>query len=130
VLEGLERAALDLAAVDQHVKLAEGRPRIDGFEIVVGAEQALAAGLALALGDGAERVEPACNGGEEALLGLYVGGDRPKQRRLGLVRAVGAAEALDGGVGLPTGFEQIMDTQALVLRCEVGMIAASGAPGI
>ena len=73
------------------------------FEIVLGPEQALPAGLALAAGDGAERVETAGDGREEALLGLHVGGDRPEQRRLRLVGAVGAAEALDGGIGLPAG---------------------------
>ena len=130
VLERLQRAALDLAGVEQHIELAQRRAAIDGFEIVVGAEQALAAGLTLSLGDGAERVEPARDGGEEALLGLHVGGDRPEQRRLRLVGAVRAAEPLDGGVGLPAGFQQIVDTQAAVLRREIGVVAASGAAGI
>ena len=130
VLERLQRAALDLAGVEQDIELAQRRAAIDGFEIVVGAEQALAAGLALALGDGAERVEPARDGGEEALLGLHVGGDRPEQRRLRLVGAVRAAETLDGGVGLPARFQQIVDAQTLVLRREIGMVAASGAAGI
>lgn len=91
VLEHGERAARDLAGIEQHVELAQRRARIDGFEVVVGAEQALAARLALALGDRAERVEPACNGGEEALFRLHVGRNRPEQRRLRLVGAVGAA---------------------------------------
>ena len=84
------------------------------FEIVLGSEQALAAGLALALGDGAERVEPARDGREEALLGLHVGRDRPEQRRLRLVGAVGAAETLDGGIGLPAGLKKIVNAQAAV----------------
>jgi len=57
VLERLQRAAVDLPHIEQEIELAERRPRIDGFEIVVGPEQALAAGLPLALGDGAKRVE-------------------------------------------------------------------------
>src|SRR5260370_34072441 len=55
VFERLQRAALDLATIDQKVELAERRPGIDGFEIVIGAEQPLAAGLAVALGGGAKR---------------------------------------------------------------------------
>ena len=80
VLERLKRAALDLACVEQDIELAQRCPAVDGFEIVIGAEQTLAAGLTLALGDGAERVEAARDGREEALLGLDVGGDRPEQR--------------------------------------------------
>jgi hypothetical protein len=99
----LERAALDLAAHQQQVELAQRIAGIGAFQIVLGPEQALAAGLALAARDRAQRVEPPGDGREEALLGLHVGGDRPEQRRLRLVGAVGAAEALDGGVGLPAG---------------------------
>jgi hypothetical protein len=116
VFERLKRAALDLAAIDQKVELAQRRPGVDGFEIVVGAEESLAAGLALALGDGAERIEAAGDGGEKALLGLDVGGDRPEQRRLRLVGAVRAAKALDGGVGLPARFEQVLVTPESALR--------------
>src|SRR3546814_12081853 len=75
--------------------------------MVLGPEQGLPAGLTLALGDGAEGVEPARDGGEEALLGLHIGGDRPEQRRLRLIGAVGAAKTLNGGVGLPSGLEQV-----------------------
>jgi hypothetical protein len=42
----------------------------------------LATGLALAARDGAERVEPARDGREEALLGLHVGGDQPDRRAI------------------------------------------------
>jgi DNA-binding XRE family transcriptional regulator len=38
----------------------------------------------------------------------------PEQRRLRLVGAVGAAQALDRGVGLPARLEQIVDAQPLV----------------
>src|SRR3546814_10449594 len=79
--------------------------------VVVGAEQSLPAGLALALGNRAERVEATGDGREEALLRLHVGGDRPEQRRLRLVGTVGAPEALDRRVRLPAGFEQVMDAQ-------------------
>ncbi len=54
VLEIAERAALDLPGVKQLVELAQCRLGVGAFEIVVGAEQALAAGLALAAGDGAK----------------------------------------------------------------------------
>jgi hypothetical protein len=57
VLKLAERAAFDLAGVEQLVELAQRRLGVGAFEIVVGAEQALAAGLTLAAGDGAERVE-------------------------------------------------------------------------
>ena len=122
--------ALDLAADQQHVELAQRIARVVAFEIVLGAEQALPAGLALALGDGAQRVETPRDRREKALLGLHVGGDGPEQRRLRLVGAVGAAESLDGGVGLPAGLEQIVDAQAPVLRRELGVIAAPGAAGV
>ena len=57
-LEGRERAALDLALVQQHVELAQCRAGIGAFEIVLGAEQPCPAGLALAARDRAQRVEP------------------------------------------------------------------------
>src|SRR3546814_10726903 len=41
-LESPERTALDLAAVEQTVKLAQGVARIPGFQIVLRSEQALA----------------------------------------------------------------------------------------
>src|ERR1700704_6856445 len=101
ILEGLERAALDLAGEQQEVELAERCPPIGRFEIVVRTEQALAAGLALALGDGTQSVEPPGDSRQEALLSLHVGGDRPEQGRLRLVGAIAAAQALDGRIGLP-----------------------------
>lgn len=61
-LEELERAAIDLAADDQQVKLAQRVARVGAFEIVLGSEEALSAGLALAAGDCPERVEPAGDG--------------------------------------------------------------------
>ena len=87
-LELLQRAALDLAGEEHGIELAQRSAGIGALQIVLGPEQALAAGLALALGDGAQRVEPARDGGQKALLGLHVGGDRPEQRRLRLIGAV------------------------------------------
>ena len=102
VLERLQRAAFDFAGIEQEIELAQRGARVDGFEIVVCAEQSLAAGLALALGDGAERVEPARDGREETFLGLHVGSDRPEQRRLRLVGPVRATEPLYGRVRSPS----------------------------
>ena len=130
VLKLVERAALDLAGIEQLIELAQRRLGVGAFEIVVGAEQALAAGLALAAGDRAERVEAARDRREKALLALDVGRDRPEHRRLLLVGAVGAPESLDRGVGAPAGFEQIMDALALVPAGEIGVIAAAGAAGV
>ncbi len=55
VLEFRKRTALDLAGIKELVELPERRPGIGALEIVLGAEQALAAGLTLAAGDHAER---------------------------------------------------------------------------
>src|SRR5207237_5668052 len=66
---------------------------------------------------------PASDRGQETLLGLNVGRDRPEQRRLRLVGPVGAAEALDGRIRLPTRLEQIVNPQAAILCRQLGMIA-------
>ena len=100
------------------------------LQIVFGSEQALAARLALALGDGAESVEPAGDGREEPLLGLHVRRDRPEQRRLRLIGAIGPPQALDGGVGLPSGLQEIMHPQAAVLGRQFRVIGAPGATGV
>ena len=129
-LEALERAAFDLAAHDQQIELAQRVAGIVAFQIVLGPEQALAAGLALAAGDGAQRVEPPRDRREEALLGLHIGRDRPEQRRLRLVGAMGAAEALDGGVGLPARPRADSGRAAAVPGREFGVIAAPRAAGV
>jgi hypothetical protein len=100
--------------------LPQGSAAIVGLEIVVRPEQALPAGLALTLGDGAQRVEPSRDRREEALLGLDVGGDRPEQRRLRLVGPVAAAQSLDGSVGRPACLQEIVDAQALVPGGKIG----------
>jgi hypothetical protein len=129
-LEGAKRTMFDLAGIDQHIELAQRVAGIGAFEIVLGAEQALPTGLALSARDCAERVEPAGDGREEALLGLDVGGNGPEQRRLRLVGAVGATEALYRGIGLPARFEQIVVAQPLIPAPEIRMVAAPGATGI
>ena len=124
LLEGEQRAAFDLARIEQPIELAQGVARILRFEIVLRPEQPLAAGLTLAARDRAQRVEPAGDGRDEPLLRLHVGRHRPEQRRLLLIGSVGAAEALDCVVGLPARLQQIVDAQPLVPRAEVGVIAA------
>jgi hypothetical protein len=69
------------------------------LQIVLGSEEALSASLALTARDRAECIETSGDGGEKTLLGLDVGRDGPEERRLRLVRAMRATEALDGGVG-------------------------------
>ena len=115
VLEIAERAALDFPGIKQLVELAQRGFGVGAFEIVVGAEQALPAGLALAAGDRAQGVEAARDRRQEALLALDVGRDRAEHRRLLLVGAVRAAQALDRGIGAPAGLQQVVDAPALVL---------------
>src|SRR6267378_8475980 len=93
------------------------------FEIVLGSEQALAAGLALAAGNRSQRVETAGNGREKALLCLHIRGDRPEQGWLCLVGAVRAAQALNGGVRLPAGLEQVVNPQSTISCRQLGMVA-------
>jgi hypothetical protein len=79
-------------------------------------QSATSAGLALTLGDGAQRVETPRDSRKEALLGLHIGRDRPKQRRLRLIGTVCSAQSLNGGIGLPSSFEQVVHAQPSVLR--------------
>ena len=130
VLKIRQRTAVDLPGVQQLIELAQGRLGVGTFEIVVGAEKALTAGLALAAGDRTQSVEAPRDRREEALLALDVGRDRPEHRRLLLIGAVRAPQSLDGSIGAPAGFEQVMDALPLVLAGEVGVIAAPGAAGV
>src|SRR3546814_2544574 len=125
----LFRSAFDLAIHDQDIKLAERIAGIEGFEIILGAEHILSARLTLAARDRAHRIEPARDRRDKAFLRLHVGRDRSEHRRLLLVRAIGAPEALDRGIGLPSRLEQIMDASPLVLRPEIGMIGAARSAG-
>src|SRR3546814_15188116 len=43
---------------------------------------------------------------------------------------LGAAKALNGGVGLPACFEQVVDAAALVLHAKVGMIGPARAASL
>src|SRR3546814_15209434 len=72
VLEGLQGTAFDLAGIQQHVELAQRGVAIDGFEVVVGAEQPLPASLTLALSDGAERAEERGRASSRENVGKYV----------------------------------------------------------
>ena len=83
--------------------------------------------VALASGDGAQAVEPPCDGGDEPALAVHVRGDGPEERRGGLVRAVGAAQPLDCLVGAPSGLQQVMDAPLGVCAGEISVIAAPGA---
>ena len=127
VLQGLKRAAVHLTPDQKHVELPQRVAPVVAFEVILGPEQALAASLALAARDRAERVEAARDRAQEALLRLHVRGDRTEQRRLCLVGAVGAAETLDRRIGLPAGFEQVVDAQASIPRRQLGVVAASRA---
>src|SRR5208337_495795 len=51
-LEARQRAAFDLAGVDELVELPQRRAAVGRFQIVLGPEQALSTGLALAARDG------------------------------------------------------------------------------
>jgi hypothetical protein len=54
----------------------------------------------------------------------------PEQRRLRLVGAVRPPQPLDRGVGLPAGFEQIVDAQPAVPRGQFGVVTAPGAASL
>src|SRR6266446_4187551 len=116
--------------MEQLIELAQGRLGVGAFEIVVGAEQPLAAGLPLAAGDGAERVETPRNGRQEALLALHVGGNGAEDRRLLLVGAVRASQSLNRGIGAPAGCETVMHALALGAAGASRVIAAAAAAGI
>src|SRR5882672_6573338 len=108
------------------IELTQRVAGVVAFEIVLGPEQALAAGLAPATRNRAQRVEPTGDGREKAPFRLYVCRDGAKQGRLRLVGAVGATQALNGGVRLPARLDQIMHTQATVPGRQFGVVAAAG----
>src|SRR5260370_9102242 len=112
------------------VELTQRVPAVVAFEIVLGPEQALAAGLPQAARDRAQRVKTAGDGREKALFGLHVRSDRPEQGWLRLVGAVGAAQALNGGVRLPAGLEQVVNPPPPIPRREFGVVASPRAAGI
>ena len=69
------------------------------------------------------------NGGDEAPLALHIGGDGPEQRRRGLVRAVGAPEALDRLVGAPSRLQQVVDPAFGIGAGKIGVVAAARPSG-
>ena len=130
VLETVERPARDVAAPERDVETPERRLGVEALQVVALAKERLAVaahgglGIALAAGDGAEAVEPPGNGGDEAPLALHIGGDGAEQRRRGLVRPVGAPEALDRLVGAPSRFQQVVDPALGIGAGKIGVIAA------
>ena len=132
VLESLQRPALDMAAPERDVEAPERRLRVDALQVVALAEQRLVAashgGLRIALSarDGAKAVKPSRDGGDEPPLALHIGGDGAEQRRRGLVRPVGAREALDGLVGPPARLKQVIDAALGAGAGEIGVVAAPG----
>jgi len=68
ILERSKRAARNITAIDTAVKLTQGVTGVRRLEVVLGPEQPLPAGLALAARDGPQRVEATGDGGEEPLL--------------------------------------------------------------
>ena len=118
-LEPSERAALHLPAHEQQIELPQRVAGIVALQIVLGPEQALAAGLALAARDRAQRVEPARDRAEEALLGLHVGRDRPEQRRL----RAGSCDGCGRGPGSP-------HRPASRVRADSGRAAACSSPTV
>ena len=100
---------------------------IIAFEIVGRIEQILSAGLALPACQCAEAVEPPGNRAGEAQLALAVGRARPKQRRGGLMGAVGPPKALNGPVRPPARLQQEVNPPLLVVDVKAGMIGAPGA---
>ena len=133
LLEVGERPALDVTAPERDVELAQGRLGVGALQVVAGPEErgvVAAHGslrVALAPCDGAERVEPPRDGGDEPALALHVGGDGAEQRCRGLVRAVGPAQPLDCLVGPPSGLQQVVDAALGVGAAEIGVIAAPDA---
>jgi hypothetical protein len=103
---------------------------VDALEVVGGIEHPLPAGLALAAGQRAQCIEAPRDRAGEPRFALAVGGDRTKQRRAGLVGAVGAPQPLDRTVRAPARLEQEMDPALLVLGIEAGVIAAARAARI
>ena len=133
LLEVLERPALDVAAPERDVELAQRRFGIEALEVVAGPEQRGVVaphgglGVALAPRDGAEGIQPPRDGGDEPALALHVGRDGAEERRGRLVRPVGAAQPLDGLVGPPAGLQQVMDAALGIRAAEIGVIAAADA---
>ena len=100
------------------------------FEIVLGPEEPLPSRLTLSPRDRPQRIETSRDGGEKALFGLHIGRDRAEQRRLRLIGAIGAPQPLDRRVGLPTGFQEVVDAKAPIPSSEIGVVRAPRAAGV
>ncbi|CDN96332.1 hypothetical protein BN949_05509 [Agrobacterium tumefaciens] len=116
--------------MQQAVELPQRVPGILRLEIVLGPEHALPAGLALTTGDGAERVETSGDRREETPFCLDVRRDHPKSRRLLLVGAMTAPETLDRHVGTPSGFQKVMQAQALIFSSEIRVVGSACPAGV
>ena len=81
------------------------RPRGRAFEIVLLAEHALRAGLALALGQGPQLVEALSYSRGEAFFAMHIRGADPEEGRADLSRAMRAAQPLDGRICAPAGLQ-------------------------
>ena len=129
LLETGQADALGLASGDRTVKAAKRLACIGALQIILLAEHALPAGLALPLGERAKGIEPPGDGGGEALLAGDIAGHHPEKRCGCLVRAMGAAKALNGGIRAPARLEEIVMPPGLVSRLEIGVIGPAGAAG-
>ena len=77
--------------------------------------------------DGAQIVEPPCNGGVEPAFALHVRGDGQEQGSDGLVRGVGAPhQHIDRLVDAPARLQQMVDTAFCVPAGQVRMVTAPG----
>jgi len=113
----------------QHVELAQGILPYLTFKIVLGAEQALPSGLALAACDGAEGIEPASNGAEKAFLGFHVGLLWGETAALCLIGTICPAQSLDGSIGLPSASSR-QCTRSLRFSPTVRRDRTAGAAGV
>jgi hypothetical protein len=125
LLEPLERDRTELAGVEQAIPAGQRVLRIAALQVVCGIEQVLAARLALATRERAQRVQATCDRGDKTALAAHIGGNRTEQRRRRLPGPVGAAEPLYRRVGAPAWLQEIVDAPRLVLRGKAGMIAAA-----
>src|SRR3546814_13815509 len=103
-VEFLEAYTRELAGVEEVIPLGEGLAGIAAFEIIGGIEQVLAACLALAARERAQRVETAPDRADNTAFTLAVGRDRADPRRHRLVVAVGQPEAPARDLGAASGF--------------------------
>lgn len=129
-LEGLQIHRRNVAQMQRHVEGLKGAVRPGGFQIVLGPEQAPAGGATLALGQGAQAVQPTRDGRGEPLLAVDVGHHQMVLRRHRLVGAVDAAHALHRNLGLEAAFGDVAAAPGLVAASEIGVAADPRRPGL